>query len=50
MKRSFKEEDLKYLNGRIDRLWKKANKIEDLLFKWGKKYMELEDKCQEEKH
>jgi len=43
MKRTFKNNDLTYLNGRIDRLFKELRRLEDLLFKWGRKYMELED-------
>lgn len=34
MKKKFKNEDLKYLNGRIDRLCKRFRELEDLIFKW----------------
>jgi len=34
MKRKFDNEDLRYLNGRIDRVFKEIRKLEDLVFKW----------------
>ena len=44
MKRKQRDLDFKYINGRIDRLYKQVREIENLLYKWGRKYMELEDK------
>ena len=34
MKRKFDNDDLRYLNGRIDRVFKEIRKLEDLVFKW----------------
>lgn len=43
MKRVFNDEDLQYLNRKLNKLWKKVRELEDLLFKWGNKYLELEE-------
>ena len=44
MKRRFDNEDLKYLNGRINRLFRKFRSFETLFYNWMKKNNEEFDK------
>ena len=40
MKKKFNNEDLDYLNGRINRLSKKFGELEDLFYKWNRGIVE----------